>query len=883
MEVIGGDTNITTYFAMRLTATGQAATGLTPTDFDLQYVRSGAAPSAKVDASALGSVGAAHSDNGVIEVDVNDQPGIYRVDWPDAAFAAGVREVVLTAKVATAFSEHLAVEITTPSEKYQGGHVWVDTVNGAAGTVPYINGTSENPVDSIADAKTIADAINLKKFMILSGSSITLAATYDGYEFFGQDWTLTLGNQSVSGAHFEHCMVQGSDDGSNAVMTHYEHCVLNGNTLGQHVLEGCSIFGPLVLAEAGDYIWIKCQSAIAGTGAPVLDFQSAAEVKDVSIRSYSGGVHFHNLGAGGGTHTVTLEGVGQYILNANCAGGTLVPRGAFTETDNAGGSVTVVDDARITQSSIAFANAEEILTGATHNVAKSLGRRIRELLEIGTYDGAAVWIDTNNGTAGTEDFVNGLSNNPVDSIADAKTLADSMGLVRFRILSGSSITLAANFDGYEFLGENYTVALGGQSVSGTHFEHATITGNDDGSNASDTHYKDCSVGGNTLGLHTLEHCSLGAGDIVLAEAGDYLWEDCHSHIAGAGAPGVDFQSAVEVKSLSMRHYSGGIEYKNFNAGGGTHLTTIEGMGQIIAAASCAGGDIEHRGHFKLTDNSGGAVTFVDATLDVNLIKWLGTAAATPTVAGVPEVDATHILGEDLSSTDAELNLKSLNIFNVDGTAVTIGAGNNGHGIEAGGQGTGDGMSLGGGSSGGSGLVATKGAGAGEDIVADIRGTIDEVAVLTDHTPQTGDSFTRLAAPAGASVSADIAAVKAQTGEIETDTGNIQSRLPGALSSGNMKADVVALSGSTDAADQLERSAKTIVDGLAEAGTLSTTQMSTDLTEATDDHFNGRIIIWTSGALTHQASDITDYVGVNGVLTFTAVTEAPSATDSFIIV
>ena len=39
-------------------------------------------------------------------------------------------------------------------------------------------------------------------------------------------------------------------------------------------------------------------------------------------------------------------------------------------------------------------------------------------------------------------------------------------------------------------------------------------------------------------------------------------------------------------------------------------------------------------------------------------------------------------------------------------------------------------------------------------------------------PQTGDSFDRLGAPAGASVSADVAAVKTQTAAIETDTAEI---------------------------------------------------------------------------------------------------------------
>ena len=96
-------------------------------------------------------------------------------------------------------------------------------------------------------------------------------------------------------------------------------------------------------------------------------------------------------------------------------------------------------------------------------------------------------------------------------------------------------------------------------------------------------------------------------------------------------------------------------------------------------------------------------------------------------------------------------------------------------------------------------------------------------------------------------------------------------------------DVTKISGSATAADNLEASALTIITGQAQTGTLSTTQMTTNLSEATDDHYNGRIIIWTSGVLTGQATDITDYDGTSKLLTFTAVTEAPSNGDGFIII
>lgn len=114
MNVTGGATDVTTYFVLRLAADGTEATGLTITNFDLQYVRTGSAPVAKVDATALAATDSAHADNKAIEIDATDQPGLYRVDWPDAAFAAGAKQVILTVKCATCFTEHLAVNIDAP-------------------------------------------------------------------------------------------------------------------------------------------------------------------------------------------------------------------------------------------------------------------------------------------------------------------------------------------------------------------------------------------------------------------------------------------------------------------------------------------------------------------------------------------------------------------------------------------------------------------------------------------------------------------------------------------------------------------------------------------------------------------------------------------------
>ena len=199
---------------------------------------------------------------------------------------------------------------------------------------------------------------------------------------------------------------------------------------------------------------------------------------------------------------------------------------------------------------------------------------------------------------------------------------------------------------------------------------------------------------------------------------------------------------------------------------------------------------------------------------------------------------------------------------------------------------------------------------------------DTITTYTGNTPQTGDNYARLGAPAGASVSADLAAIKTDTAEIlvdtnelqgdwtdggrldliidsilddtgttipgtittlQSDTDYIQTRLPAALVGGKMDSDATAISGSTDAADKLEASAETIETGVATGTPTTTTMAASALTEVTDDHYNGRIIIWTSGALLRQATDITDYDGGTKTFTFTAVTEAPAASDTFIIV
>jgi hypothetical protein len=99
--------------------------------------------------------------------------------------------------------------------------------------------------------------------------------------------------------------------------------------------------------------------------------------------------------------------------------------------------------------------------------------------------------------------------------------------------------------------------------------------------------------------------------------------------------------------------------------------------------------------------------------------------------------------------------------------------------------------------------------------------------------------------------------------------------------GNLPANVLALNGVITAAAKFEQGATALVTSTCTTGS-TTTQVRTNLTEATNDHYKGRIVTFTSGALAGQSTDITSYDGVNKYLNVTQLTEAPASTDAFVI-
>ena len=141
------------------------------------------------------------------------------------------------------------------------------------------------------------------------------------------------------------------------------------------------------------------------------------------------------------------------------------------------------------------------------------------------------------------------------------------------------------------------------------------------------------------------------------------------------------------------------------------------------------------------------------------------------------------------------------------------------------------------------------------------------------------------------------AIKAQTDTLPADPASqaaILAKLPAALVGGRMDANMGAINNVVAAAVRLALSANGMVPFTVDntVFTPTTTEFEAgDITEVTADHLNGRRILWTTGALAgttsgaHQETEITDYAIATGRghFTVTAMTEAPANGDTGIII
>jgi len=264
------------------------------------------------------------------------------------------------------------------------------------------------------------------------------------------------------------------------------------------------------------------------------------------------------------------------------------------------------------------------------------------------YSDGAIWIDTVNGTAGTEDYINGTADRPVNSWADALTISASLGIKKFHVFNGSTITLSGATEDYTLVGNGWTLVLNGQSIANSHIEGATVSGVSSGSGA---HFVDCTIGTASFEAVSFSRCQFTGGTITLLSAGTYMLIGCGC--GGGASPTVfDFGAGVGDTMLLALDWSGGIELANLGASG-TDKAALLGSGMLIIGATCSGGTIHVHGPWTLTDNvAGGFAGTLDDDAKLEALAKEATLATHDTDIKALEPHGTPMRGTDNAALDA---------------------------------------------------------------------------------------------------------------------------------------------------------------------------------------------------------------------------------------
>ncbi len=222
---------------------------------------------------------------------------------------------------------------------YANGAVWFDQ-GGSPGTVQYVNGTSTNPSSSMANARTLADALNLKTFQVVgNNTNINLDQGYVGYAFQGSKWSVALSNRAITNTYFSGADVTGLSTGTGAS---FEDCVVGSATINADAsFRRCGLSGTITFGGSGIYSFFDCYTKnTAGTNT-TLDY-GAFGATTVGMRSFAGGFTLENMSGG---DVFACVGGGQVTIGASCNGGTVILVGPINLVNN-GTGVTIIDDAR---------------------------------------------------------------------------------------------------------------------------------------------------------------------------------------------------------------------------------------------------------------------------------------------------------------------------------------------------------------------------------------------------------------------------------------------------------------------------------------------------------------------------------------------------------
>lgn len=332
------------------------------------------------------------------------------------------------------------------------------------------------------------------------------------------------------------------------------------------------------------------------------------------LRAISGSILTDGTAQSGGNNTIQLAS-GDITINDQFRRSKVVITGGLGEGQEAiiTSSVASTDTLTITPAWLInpdVTSEYQVIPAQVHSTVRN-----------GGYDNGSVFVDTVNGTSGTQKGVNGTSSNPVDNLNDAYTIATNEMISRFEIQPGSSVVLPAASTNKQFFGRQYDVALNGADIGTSTFNGGTINGIAVNAAGKDPAFILCAIGTVTLPPCNGLQCGL-FGTFTIGSEGAYTFGSSASIFDLI--PIINYGVARNASTFFLQDWLGGtIEIQNTGAGTGTYKFEMNSIGgHLTINANCsATTEIGLHGSVDLTNNASG-MTIHDET------NALATALAT---------------------------------------------------------------------------------------------------------------------------------------------------------------------------------------------------------------------------------------------------------------
>lgn len=348
--------------------------------------------------------------------------GLHRASVKSAGTVIAIYEVILYDITDKLSCVELGTAAAREAAAYPGRRIYIDTVNGSAGTVPCENGTVNQPVKTWNDAKTLAETLGYTEFYVVSGSTLTLSSSAAGYNFNGENYSFYPNGYDIGGTIVRNALVYMSVSSATTTSTELIDCRISQLIISVGIeLHNCFFISGSENEILGACKFYNCRADTLQSNPPIFDFQGSGSLPSNTaiFIDWVGDLRIKRIYYGAYAH---IYGRGIITIDSDCTGGVIRLLGNLETDDNVSGGFD-----NLTNGSLDYfkqpVDVAELNKSAAAAEFFALLNRAGLLLVVDTTDEAATLTtfettnteilddDELNGSTGTFVSLSGLTNN----------------------------------------------------------------------------------------------------------------------------------------------------------------------------------------------------------------------------------------------------------------------------------------------------------------------------------------------------------------------------------------------------------------------------------------------------------------------------------------